>query len=339
MVSRIRAIEPTFDGVFPEKLERVKSFDEEEEKPETGDSVASSNATADASDKTAQGAKPRIGGLGAVLGVSAAALYGDWAQSAQQSSGGALKIAPSLLEPVPSELDEILVDTDGAKAAFYSILLSSDPRVREGQVAFAQKSETSAVLERFDKTRTLVESLPATTRLLIARVATPLLKELSLEEYQAFRKTVVEFCAADGRLDLFEYTLQIVALYELDVFFRLAKPRKIRYSNLAQVEESLLTTLACLAHEGEETVGDAQKAFKAGCDVVELSRAASGRSYTLGSFEVSTSLWGSRRNSKEGRRSVLAMRSLRRIGRSEAAFYAVTAALSVPAPIWRDWVK
>ena len=89
-----------------------------------------------------------------------------------------------------------------------------------------------------------IETLGETSRLILARKAVPLLKTLSLEEYQTFRSITIDLCQTDGVLDLFEYTLQALVIRELDLYYRLSREPKIRYSSLESVLSPLRMFIA-----------------------------------------------------------------------------------------------
>ncbi len=58
----------------------------------------------------------------------------------------------------------------------------------------------------------------------------PALKSLSPDQYAAFRDVVEALVAADGHVDLFEYTVQAVLLHNLDVHFGRVKPPAVALS-------------------------------------------------------------------------------------------------------------
>lgn len=348
LVKRIKALDPTFDGAFPERVPTVPISEEEERRLAGLGVCMAASESAPSNAKSSKDVAPENGlaASNASLNVDAATIYGDWALPEFDSVIGerprGIRITPRLLEPIPTVLDDVLVDAVGARAAFYAVLFSRDERVRASQIAFLRRVESENVLQTLDRIVSLIEPLPETARLLIVRVATPLIKALSLDDYKLFRKIIVDFCAADGRFDLFEYTLQTIALRELDVFYRLIPPVVARYSQFRSVANSVQTALACLAYEGEENGGDAEKAFLAGSAVFNCSvpfpktRDYSLESFTLALNDLAQATPLLKKTILEACwRCVLYDGSVNE--RESALLSAVAAALGAPAPVWKEW--
>ena len=335
LVDRIKAIDPTFDGTFPETVVPV-AIDEPCEATTSG-----FQSFAGASERSAVESA-------STSSVDAASLYGDWARVDESADANAasrqIRIAPRLLEPIPSELDDVLVDVTGARAVFFGGVYSHEPEVRSNQTELLNRLETTEVKERLEHVLKLVEPMSDAARLLVVRIATPLIKTMTVEQYQTFRRIVVDFCSADGRLDLFEYTLQNVALRELDVYYRLSKPIEARYSDFANIAESFRNVLACLAYEGGSSVDDAQNAFAAGCEVfndnVETPRR---ENCTLAEFSRSLNQLAFTSPTLKQQILEACWKCVLWDGvvteRESALLSAVTAALGVPAPVWKEWAK
>lgn len=353
IIKRVKAIDPSFDGVFPSEVvsddsdgmtlwdandanavvfaaEPVKEVQTKRPCP-SPDSWSHSRSNLDESSMKRE-SQPAA--------ATPSELYGDWAR--KDDVRGGIKIAPTLLEPVPPAVDQFLVDAPSARAAFYAVLLSHDATVRANQLALVNRLESCETLRLLKEITPAIRSLSDPARLLTVRLATPLIKSLTPDQYELFRRIVVEFCASDGRLDFFEYTLQMVALRELDAYFRESSSRPVKYRDFTLIEERFKTVLVALAYEGEEQVDAAEKAFHAGC-------AASGyltdfpktRDYTLQSF--TDALQDVSYSSGSLKKSILQacwaciLHDGAITERESALLSVVAAALGAPAPVWREW--
>ena len=365
LIKRVKALDPTFDGVFPDSVD-VGDFVVETSKindavvafadapssaapkmnstPSADASVSADSAPVDSNfsaraDSSFDSAK-RSSEIEVNPSVTPTALYGDWAVKEGKREG--VKIAPRLLEPIPAGVDGLLVEASAAKAAFYSALLSREPSVCARQLDLLGRVENEEFKKLLGKISPLVRPLSEPARLQTVRVATSLIKNLSSEDYKRFRKTVIDFCAADGRLDFFEYSVQMVALRELDAFFQLTPPNRVRYSLFSMIEGWVRTVLVALAYEGEENSNDAEKAFRSGCEVLGfVVDFPSTRDYTFSSF--TTALNELACASPQLKKTILqacwrCILSDSIVTERESALLSViAAALGAPAPVWKDW--
>ena len=113
-------------------------------------------------------------------------------------------------------------------------------------------------------------------------------------------------------------------------------------SQFRSVANSVQTALACLAYEGEENDGDAEKAFLAGSAVFNCSvpfpktRDYSLESFTLALNDLAQATPLLKKTILEACwRCVLYDGSVNE--RESALLSAVAAALGAPAPVWKEW--
>ena len=108
-----------------------------------------------------------------------------------------------------------------------------------------------------------VEELDPRTRLPLVDMVLPALRELSADQYRAFRRNVDELVRADARIDLFEWTLQRILLAHLAPHFERARRAVgIKYRSMERLAphcSMLLSTLA-LARAGADPDGAYEKA-------------------------------------------------------------------------------
>ncbi|MBQ9872865.1 MAG: M48 family metallopeptidase [Thermoguttaceae bacterium] len=369
LVKRIQAIDPSFDGIFPTYVPKnnwaqiVEGQTGGTAKPNLPpglrggalgalggqgklDPRASGFASSSSPSTTSAGSVapvvPSSPG-GSSLGFSRDQLYGaSFGLSGQGGGSKKLKVVASVLEEVPKEVDALLSDPLTARAAFYAVLLGDQASERQAQYEILRELETPELNIRLAEIKSSIGKLNDSTRLIVARKATPLLKTSSLEEYKRFRTAVLKLCQTDGALDLLEYALQASSIRELDLFFRLSREPKIRYSNFESASAHISIVLSYLAHKGALHPGDEVSAFKAGTSSIGASLTLSPRpSLSLAAF--------SRALNELSAASPLVKKACLQacwqcvandgviIEKEAALFSAITAALGAPAPIWRDW--
>lgn len=373
LTKRIQAIDPTFDGVYPEKVDPIdwSTFENNAStssqanvpnpvsalKEALGVGAPLSGFASGAPSSYAQDSSVQVNASevsSSQLGTPRDQLYGtQFAEASSESeklSGSPkdsfgdinnLRVESSILVECPVELDNFLVDYYSAVAAFFVILLGEDQNERRVQIEILQNAYGDALRAELERAFDLVGRLGKSPRLIVARKALPLLKTSSLQEYRKFRDVVLKLCAADGVLDIFEYTLQALAIRELDLYYRLGKEPKVIYHTLSSVSDAFALSLSYLAHNGAVQPGDELKAFQDGVAQIDLNIELQPlEQCTLNGF--SKSLNALAVSSPQIKKDFLfavyrCVASDGVVTEDEAAIVsAVTAALGAPAPIWKD---
>ncbi len=271
LTDRIKRIDPSFNGRFPEELRPVE-------------------ATAVEPAKKATAATGAAGPLlpGNPFPINPAQTMGRFGQI----DFGQLAVAAALLESIPPTVQTSLAQPFGARAVLYALLLSDQDEVRRRQLA-----ALSANLEKpcFDLTTAIAGTLqhfPASSRVSLVQKALPPLRTLSPPQYTLFRKNVETLVAADGQIDLFEYTLRGLLLNDLDVHFGLIKPLSVQYSNLNALTEPFVLVLSFLAYAGNDDPAEVRKAFEAGrTDAGIDGTLLPAASCTFAAFDASLKKW------------------------------------------------
>lgn len=252
-----------------------------------------------------------------------------------------LDIVPAVLEECPVEFDEFLVDANSARATFYTILLSEVSEKRHTQLCFIQSVEPT-LKQLFERAQILLVGLGKNTKLIVARKTTPLLRTMKIDEYDCFRSNVLRLCATDGITDLFEYTLQASTIRQLDLFFHRSRKPKIFYTTHKATKQNFRIVLSYLAYAGAFKKGDAELAFEIATDSVKLD-------VKMIPFEqISLATFTSALNQLALVAPMVKRDMLRAfykcivadgvvVEQEAAILCAITAALGVPAPVWKNW--
>ncbi len=155
--------------------------------------------------------------------------------------------AQRLLAQLPQVLIDAAHEPYSARALVMALVLDSEPDKARGQLALLQ---TLVPVDLFNVVVTLwpqVQGIPGATRLPLVDMALPMLRMMSLSQYQAFIPAFQALVQADSQVTIFEWTLSQVLYRHLHSHYaarplRVARPVPPR-SLLGEVS-LLLSTLA-----------------------------------------------------------------------------------------------
>ncbi|ASJ73646.1 M48 family metallopeptidase [Granulosicoccus antarcticus] len=179
--------------------------------------------------------------------------------------------ARSLLSELPTIIIEAAREPYGARAVIYSLVLDSGQEVRDRQLAHLQTHADPAVGVLTRKLLPEMGGLDIKYRLPLIDIAIPALKQLSLDQYQAFRDNLVVLIDMDSRVDLLEWSLQKILFTHLDgQFFKLVHT-KTRYSHVGQLKQEIELILSVLAYAGQQENHAVEEAFSAATTILDIS--------------------------------------------------------------------
>ncbi|MDR2439189.1 MAG: M48 family metallopeptidase [Planctomycetaceae bacterium] len=244
LTTRIRRIDPRFDGHFPKRIEPVNFFDE----------TKSANRKYN---ETKFSDKPeRLSNIIENIG---------------NINLEKILVAGSLLQSIPDNIADAARDPLTAKAIFYAILLDSDETIRQQQFGTLSISETPFVVQQSQQNFLNLQGLADNTKIPLAQRITSSLRQLTLAQYKHFSDVVDKLIAADQKMSLLEYTLKAILLRDLDVHFGIAKPIDVRYSTIDSVRQQIITVLSFLAFSGHTDVAVAKKSFEISSEELSLT--------------------------------------------------------------------
>jgi hypothetical protein len=168
-----------------------------------------------------------------------------------------LAYVAELVRSLPAAITEVVHESYGARALIYALLIDRDPDSRRAQLERLAEHADRGVDGLTLKLLPDVEQLDPRTRLPLVDMALPALRELSMGQYQAFRRNVEELVRADARIDLFEWTLQRILIAHLAPHFEPVRAPGIKYRSMRRLAphcNMLLSTLA-LARAGADPEG------------------------------------------------------------------------------------
>jgi len=252
LAERIKRIDPTWDGKFPQNPTRTADYHEQQKSLEQ---------------RRQQSPQPAAGGnppardfLSNAVRLTAASVLG----SIGQLQLNKLFVAQGLICDMPDLLKEKAHNVDSAPVVVYALLINPESEVQWKQLEYLGQQHGPDLVGEVRQIMETIKTIPIQARFPLAEVTLPTLKQLTLDQYKFFRDTVVFLVRADDAIDLFEYTLQIRLLRELDVHFRLRKPLVVQYHSVTSVMKHHIMVLSYLAYLGHDTPDQAAEAFQIG---------------------------------------------------------------------------
>ncbi|QDU87175.1 hypothetical protein Pla175_05310 [Pirellulimonas nuda] len=257
---RILAIEPDWNGVFPET-------------PAAGQAASAVGAA---------GAMGFSGGLS----VAAAATVGaagrpaegsvplDVVDHAAEHIGAPTRehrsYAQRLIESLPEELIDAAHEPFGARAVIYGLLLDRDPAVRKAQLAGLAQGAEAPVRELMHKLLPAIDAVDHRARLPLVDMTLPALKSLSTPQYVGFGNCLRLLVEADQRLGLFEWTLGQVLSRHLRPQYEKVRAPAVQYYGLQKLGAQVAQVLSTLAYVGGDDTQASAAFSDASCHFPEL---------------------------------------------------------------------
>jgi Zn-dependent protease with chaperone function len=268
LVQRIRALEPDFDGQFPD-VQAVAIAVEQVSKPSRLRHSASRPLPIPVPLPL-----PVLGGSAA--GVSGLAGVADSAGTKPlvaeevvrhigEPQGEHFQQASHIVADMPPPLLDAAREPYLAQALVYALILSGDDEAtRAVQRKLLAEQVEPALRQQTEQLLSDVQSLAAEARLPLVSLTIPAIKQSSVQQYARFRRVVDALVHADGRVTLSEYCLRRVLFSYLDVHFGLTKPKVLRYRSVSEVRDPAIILLSSLAYAGHQQVEEAGHAFQSG---------------------------------------------------------------------------
>ena len=240
---RIRAIEPNFDGKFPQVKMSAMS--------------AESPLVAGLAEGAPPPPLPRQGGRAPARSVSARTAIQDAGNPAQ----GHLEIATAWRESLPETLSAACHDPGQAPAVVYSMLLDDDRDTRERQLNAIAHDAGSDAADLTRELRQVTRKAGDLARLPLVELCINALRELTADEYLRFRALARKLIEADRRIDLFEYALEKCLGRHLAPTFDPGHRTITAYYALAPLLDDGCRVLSLLARIGHTNAAGAELAY------------------------------------------------------------------------------
>lgn len=216
ILTRIRAVDPYFQGVIPQKSYQ-QMLAESSAKTKKRPDVAKVDPVSGTIDGLTKNPINTI--LGSVGTVGLAHM--------DNASKFLNQLPPKIYSSAHEALDATLL--------VYLILLDEKEEVRKKQITLLHQRLPESYLAEFNRLRLLAGQIQDKNSLAILDLCLPALADLSEEQYRDMRKLAFDLAHADNKIDLYEYTLQIVLLKHFDRIFYPEKVARIEQKSLEQL--------------------------------------------------------------------------------------------------------
>jgi len=167
----------------------------------------------------------------------------------------------ALLNSFPDAVRNATHEPAGSRAVIYTVLLDSDPTIMEGQMNHLHKNAESAEYQFVWDLAQQVALLGHKARLPLIDMCMPALRQMTPEQYQTFAANIDVLIKADGKVDLFEYTLQKILIRHLSSHFTRQRPVRVQFPSAKALAAECNVLISVLAYAGHETVDEAAKAY------------------------------------------------------------------------------
>ncbi|ADJ28208.1 M48 family metallopeptidase [Nitrosococcus watsonii] len=177
-----------------------------------------------------------------------------------------LEYARSLIEQIPDTLIEAVREPYGARALIHALVINKDSEVRKSQLEHLKKQGDQGVYELTARLLAPVDALGNQFRLPLIELSVASMRQLSLSQYQLFKKNLSVLIEADNKISVFQWALQKIVFHNLDSVFNKHPAFSTigKYSDLSQLENEIGILLSLLVHAEHDNYKDAEKAFRAG---------------------------------------------------------------------------
>lgn len=224
---RIKRIEPNWDGKFTVAVPEVV-----EEPAET--------ATESRNDKMK---KAMIGAI-----VANEILSSDLINHIGQASLEQINYASVLLSQLPKALKQAAHEPYGARAIIYCLVLNNDRNIQEKQFQHLKEFADDGIYELCGELFEVMASLELKFRLPLIDMALPSLRQLSIAQYDLFKRNLLTLIKADNKIDIFEWALQKIVFRHLDLHFGISNKVKAANLSLKAAKPHLELLLSLLAN-------------------------------------------------------------------------------------------
>jgi hypothetical protein len=229
LITRIKRIDPYFDGRFPKRIEPQRFND----KPPRSKIQTTTGSK--------QSVMNHIGELDLANVLAAGALLRAIPQGVAFSASNPLT----------------------AQAVFFAMLLDTDETIRQKQIRQIQGACSIFLLQETQRLYPAIRSLPEEEKIPLAQRVSATLREMTKEQYKKFSTVVHLLIGTNQKMNLFEYTIKAMLLRDLDIYFGLSKQLCVRYKALSSVWQPVVMVASFLAQSGHMEQNEISGAFSA----------------------------------------------------------------------------
>jgi Zn-dependent protease with chaperone function len=257
ITTRIKRIDPRFDGKFPKRsdIQPPKTSNEFSRKLAYLSPRANQTASVQPTTDSKQSVMEHIGGLNIENVLAAGAM----------------------LQAIPQNVSASASNPLTAQAVFFALLLDADEIIRNRQLnqiqTKNQREHAEFLLKETLRLYPQIGALPEHEKIPLAQRVSASLRAMTPTQYKKFSEVLDLLIAANNKMDLFEYTIKAMLLRDLDIYFGVAKQLCVRHTSLEQVRLPIRSVVSFLAYSGHDNRPDTEGAFSAAMKELGLTDA------------------------------------------------------------------
>lgn len=237
---RIQRIDPTWDGVFEPVTQEV-------------------NEQADIDNRTSKKQQQQARAEKAVEVITGAIVVNEILSRIGQTDATQLNYAATLINDIPDTVRQALHEPYAARAVIYCLIIDNNPEIQQKQFQHLKKFADTGIYELSRNLFKTISQLDIKFRLPLIDIALPILRQLSKNQYRLFKKNLRQLITADGKVDIFEWSLQKILLSNLEKELgekkNHARKKTARYSSLHNVKKHVEVLISMLIYvsQGNKT--------------------------------------------------------------------------------------
>ena len=261
---RIRAIDPDWDGKFPDllkaTLEEAESVVHEPKKPRS------------AFLPTIPGFPVGAAGLASAASIRPESVLPSLGNPTPQH----LRYAVELRDSLPENIRVAAHHPQHACALIYSMLLSDDSALRSSQLEQLAQRTSPEISNQAASLWPDVSMIRRRARLPVVNLALPALDRLTADEFRRFNETLTWLIRSDKRIVLFEFVLQKIIQRQVEAHFAHQKPTATQFYSMRPLVPDCTVLLSALAHSSHPNPTEVTKACQAGAPSLRTGDVATG---------------------------------------------------------------
>jgi Zn-dependent protease with chaperone function/uncharacterized tellurite resistance protein B-like protein len=165
-----------------------------------------------------------------------------------------------LLKSIPESVRKELNDPMGAMSVVLAMLLDADADEKDRQLHGLKHVMADEIIRHVSMLDKTVNNLNRNMKLPLLDLSLPMLRRMSAEQFKTFKQAVSILVESDGKLNLFEYALQLIVANRLEAAFHPAA-KKQGFKSIEPLIEDAVILISKLAIEGHDDTAAAEKAF------------------------------------------------------------------------------
>lgn len=169
--------------------------------------------------------------------------------------------AHDLISAIPKIVKDETSHSFGARAIIYSLIIAENAGFEAKQLQILRDNSNSAVFDLTNKLQSEIEKMDKEFRLTLIELTIPSLRQLSLPQYQNFKKTVELLAKVDDKINLFEWSLMKILFNHLDREFNENYVKKTTIYKLQSVQNEVSLFLSLMAQVGNKDLKIAEELF------------------------------------------------------------------------------